>query len=90
MSVINLSKGNPPVRLTKTAAITATASWSSSTDYDLYALVVGRDGAVHHVANFGAKNKPAQRRGVGGVPGGVLEARVGGPPGGETAPRRAG
>ncbi len=59
MSAINLTKGSAPARLTKTATITATASWSSSTDYDLYALVVGRDGSVQHVANFGAKNTPA-------------------------------
>ncbi len=59
MSAINLTKGSGPARMTKTATIVATASWSSSTDYDLYALVVGRDGTVQHVANFGAKNTPA-------------------------------
>ncbi len=57
---INLTKGGAPVRLTKTATITATASWASSTDYDLYALVVHRDGRVVHVANFGATGTPAQ------------------------------
>lgn len=56
---INLTKGGAPVRLTKTAAITATASWSSSTDYDLYALVVLWDGSVRHVANFGAAGTPS-------------------------------
>jgi tellurite resistance protein TerA len=60
VSAINLTKGSAPARLTKTPAITATASWSSSTDYDLYALVVNRDGKVAHVANFGAANTPAQ------------------------------
>lgn len=66
MSAINLTKGSAPARLTKTANITATATWSSSTDYDLYALVVERDGRVAHVANFGAKNTPAnpQHRGI--------------------------
>src|SRR3954464_12655081 len=56
---INLTKGGAPVRLTKTAAITATASWSSSTDYDLYALVVLTDATVVHVANFGAAGTAA-------------------------------
>ncbi len=59
MSAINLTKGSAPARLTKTAVITVTATWSSSTDYDLYALVVPRSGPVEHVANFGAKNVPA-------------------------------
>jgi len=61
-SGINLTKGSTPARLTKTATITATARWSSSTDYDLYALVVHRDGLVVHVANFGAGGTPAQSR----------------------------
>lgn len=67
MSAINLTKGSTPARLTKTARITATASWSSSTDYDLYALVVLRNGGVLHVANFGAVGTPAvpSYRGVG-------------------------
>lgn len=58
MSTINLSKGSTPARLTRTATIRATATWSSSTDYDLYALVVDRDGKVHHVANFDAAGQP--------------------------------
>jgi tellurite resistance protein TerA len=62
MSAINLTKGSAPARMTKTALITATASWSSSTDYDLYALVVMRDGSVVHVANFGAAGIPANPR----------------------------
>lgn len=61
-SVINLVKGSAPARLTKTPRITATASWSSSTDYDLYALVVTRDGRVHHVARFGAQGVPPNAR----------------------------
>lgn len=61
MGTINMTKGSAPVRMTKTPStvITATASWSSSTDYDLYALVVMRDGSVQHVANFGAAGVPA-------------------------------
>lgn len=64
--MVNMRKGDAPISMSKTATITATATWSSSTDYDLYALVVGRDGNVHHVANFGAKNIPANpiHRGV--------------------------
>ncbi len=63
---INMRKGDAPVSMRKTNTITATASWSSSTDYDLYALVVERNGRVAHVANFGAKDTPAnpQLRGV--------------------------
>ncbi|MEV4138226.1 TerD domain-containing protein [Dactylosporangium sp. NPDC049742] len=53
-TTISLTKGSGPARLTKTATIVASASWSSRTDYDLYALVVTRDGKVHHVARFGA------------------------------------
>lgn len=59
MSAINMRKGDGPISMRKTAAITATASWSSSTDYDLYALVVMRDGSVLHIANFGAQGTPA-------------------------------
>lgn len=57
---INLTKGSAPVRLAKTHTITAAMSWSTATDYDLYALVVNRDGTVHHVARFAARNTPAQ------------------------------
>jgi tellurite resistance protein TerA len=65
-TTISLSKGSGPARLTKTAAIIASASWSSRTDYDLYALVVTRDGKVHHVARFGAHGVRAasQFRGI--------------------------
>jgi tellurite resistance protein TerA len=64
--VINMRKGDSPISMRKTGTITATAAWSSSTDYDLYALVVERDGRVAHVANFGAKGTPAvsQLRGI--------------------------
>jgi tellurite resistance protein TerA len=61
-----MRKGDSPISMRKTATITASASWSSRTDYDLYALVVERDGRVAHVANFGAVGTPAvpQLRGV--------------------------
>lgn len=74
---INLTKGAAPVRMTKTALVTATAHWSSSTDYDLYALVVMRDGSVHHVANFGAAGIPANPR-FGGVELGADAGRAAG------------
>lgn len=65
-TAINMRKGDGPISMRKTATITATATWSSSTDYDLYALIVGRDGRVAHIANFGAQGTPAvpQLRGV--------------------------
>lgn len=56
---ISLVKGGAPVTLTKTTRITATASWSSSTDYDLYAIIVGRDGSARYIANFGATGHPS-------------------------------
>lgn len=57
---INLTKGS--ARLTKTSVITASASWSTATDYDVYALVVDRAGDVHHVAMFPAAGVPVQQR----------------------------
>lgn len=63
---INMRKGDAPVAMRKTANIVAIATWSSSTDYDLYALIVERSGRVAHIANFGAAGVPAvsQLRGV--------------------------
>lgn len=46
-----------PVLIKKTASVRATASWSSSTDYDLYAYAVLRNGDVKPVATFGAGRK---------------------------------
>ncbi len=65
--MVNMRKGDAPISMRKTATITATASWSSSTDYDLYALVVHRTGVVVHIANFGAQGEPAKSsyRGIG-------------------------
>lgn len=60
MSVINLQKGQSAVSLRKTASLRVEASWPAATDYDLYALVLNRDGTVVHVANFGATGIPAQ------------------------------
>ncbi len=58
---IELRKGAPPVTLTKTSTMQARASWSSKTDYDVYALVVLRDGTVQTVAMFGAQGVPPQQ-----------------------------
>ncbi len=57
-TAISLSKGQAPVSIRKTASLQAQASWPAKTDYDLYALVVNRDGTVVHVANFGAAGVP--------------------------------
>lgn len=54
---INLTKGSR-VTIEKTPVIRARASWSSSTDYDLYALVLTRDGKVHTVSTFGVHGNP--------------------------------
>lgn len=54
---INLTKGSK-VTIEKTPVIRARASWSSSTDYDLYALVLTRDGKVHTVSTFGTHQDP--------------------------------
>ena len=55
---ISLKKGDAPVIMEKTAKITATVSWRSGTDYDVYALVMTRDGTQVDVATFGAKGVP--------------------------------
>lgn len=58
MGTINLAKGQAAVSLRKTAAIQVHATWPARTDYDLYALVLNRDGSVVHVAMFGAHGHP--------------------------------
>lgn len=58
--MINLSKGDAPVSLAKSSMIRARCSWSSDTDYDLYALVLYTNGDVQTVATFGAKGVTAQ------------------------------
>lgn len=53
---INLTKG-ASANLTKrspNAKFTLTCSWSSDTDYDLYAIVLYRNGRTEHVALFNA------------------------------------
>ena len=42
----------------KTPEITATVSWETGTDYDIYALVYNKDGKQIDVAMFGAKGVP--------------------------------
>lgn len=54
---ISLVKG-ATVTIEKTAAITARCEWSSNTDYDLYALVILKDGRELVVSTFGSKAQP--------------------------------
>jgi len=51
---INLSKGQKPILIDKTPEITASISWQTGTDYDVYALVYTKDGRQVDVATFGA------------------------------------
>ncbi|HTE57489.1 MAG TPA: hypothetical protein VK694_02005 [Verrucomicrobiae bacterium] len=51
---VSLSKGQS-VSIDKTPLIVARTSWSSKTDYDLYALVGYRDGSMETVATFGTE-----------------------------------
>jgi tellurite resistance protein TerA len=59
---INLDKGQKPVIIDKTPEITATVSWETGTDYDIYALVYTKDGRQVDVAMFGAKGTPPLSR----------------------------
>lgn len=54
---VNLSKGSR-VTIEKTPVITARCTWSSNTDYDLYAIVLLKDGTQHVVSTFGSKTQP--------------------------------
>lgn len=54
---ISLAKG-ARVTIEKTPTIKAVAKWSSLTDYDLYALVLTKDGVVHTVSTFGTADQP--------------------------------
>ncbi|WP_345808897.1 TerD family protein [Bacillus safensis] len=56
---ISLDKGHKPIIIEKTPEITATVSWKSGTDYDIYALVYTKAGKQIDVAMFGAKGVPA-------------------------------
>ncbi|WP_322907115.1 TerD family protein [Paenibacillus sp. SGZ-1009] len=66
--MINLEKGQTSVIIEKTPEITATVSWQTGTDYDIYALVYTKQGKQIDVAMFGAKGvKPLQSFGDGAV-----------------------
>lgn len=58
---ISLEKGQKSVIIEKTPEITATVSWKTGTDYDIYALVYTKDGRQIDVAMFGAKGIPPLR-----------------------------
>ncbi|MCL9662467.1 TerD family protein [Paenibacillus hunanensis] len=55
---VNLEKGQKSVIIEKTPEITATVSWQTGTDYDIYALVYTRSGEQVDVAMFGAEDVP--------------------------------
>ncbi|WP_066392201.1 TerD family protein [Neobacillus mesonae] len=58
---ISLEKGQKPVIIEKTPEITATVSWKTGTDYDIYALVYTKNGRQIDVAMFGAEEIPPLR-----------------------------
>jgi tellurite resistance protein TerA len=58
---ISLDKNQKPVIIEKTPEITATVSWKTGTDYDIYALVYTSDGKQIDVAMFEAKGTPPLR-----------------------------
>jgi tellurite resistance protein TerA len=58
---VSLEKGQRPVMIEKTPEITATVSWKTGTDYDIYALVYTKNGMQIDVAMFGAKGTPPLR-----------------------------
>ncbi|MDM5299992.1 TerD family protein [Bacillus pumilus] len=55
---ISLDKGQKPIIIEKTPEMTATVSWESGTDYDIYALVYTKSGQQIDVAMFGAQGTP--------------------------------
>ena len=57
---LSLAKGQGPVLMKKTPLITARVSWKSGTDYDVYALVLMKDGSQVDVAAFDAVDTPAR------------------------------
>jgi len=59
ISLTKLMRGQG-ISLTKTPVLTATVSWPSVTDYDVYALVRYRNGAQLTVSQFGTKDAPSQ------------------------------
>ncbi|MEI2462941.1 TerD family protein [Niallia taxi] len=58
---VSLDKGQKPVIIDKTPEITATVSWKTGTDYDIYALVYTKNGMQIDVAMFGARGVPPLR-----------------------------
>jgi tellurite resistance protein TerA len=56
---VSLDKHSKPVVIQKTPEISASISWATGTDYDVYALVYTQDGQQIDVATFGAANTPA-------------------------------
>lgn len=54
---LSLAKGSR-VTIDKTPVITARCTWSSHTDYDLYALVLLKTGEVLTVSTFGSQAQP--------------------------------
>jgi tellurite resistance protein TerA len=56
---VSLDKNSKPVVMQKTPEISASISWATGTDYDVYALVYTADGQQIDVATFGAENTPA-------------------------------
>lgn len=58
---VNLDKGQKSVIIEKTPEITATVSWKTGTDYDIYALVYTKNGEQIDVAMFGAEGVPPLR-----------------------------
>lgn len=59
---INLDKGQKSIIIDKTPEITATVSWKTGTDYDIYALVYTKNGKQVDVAMFGAAGTPPLSR----------------------------
>lgn len=57
---INMRKGEKYHAKGFEGIILAEAKWSSATDYDLYAIVLYKDGRTEHVATFGAYAIPAK------------------------------
>jgi len=54
---LSLEKG-ARVTIEKTPVITARCTWSSNTDYDLYALVLLKSGEILTVSTFGSQAQP--------------------------------
>lgn len=64
---ISLDKGHKPIIIEKTPEITATVSWESGTDYDIYALIYTKSGKQIDVAMFMQKVFPLSKVTVTGL-----------------------